>query len=84
MLLDIAVPRSFEEPLPPPSWLVGGIVATVIFAAAALLAALPRNEPTPRAEPVLHSGIIEAAPAPAAGLHTPIPFDPFNLSLPVL
>jgi hypothetical protein len=100
MLLDIALPRPMDEPLPPPAWLVGGIVATVIFVAAALIAAIPqerRQAPAERVDPVLHAGGF-ASSANLHSLHTepsiasmvefakstPIPFDPMNLSLPLL
>lgn len=100
MILDITVPPSLDEPLPPPAWLVGGIVATVIFAAAALVAAIPQDRshaPVERADPVLHAGgfasvtriqpnVFEptAMAQPDASKSTPIPFDPINLSLPLL
>ncbi|HEY5552464.1 MAG TPA: hypothetical protein VIK52_11285 [Opitutaceae bacterium] len=100
MLIDITVPPPLDEPLPPPAWLVGGIVATVIFVAAALLAALPQDRshaPVERADPVLHAGgfasVTKPQPAvfepnfaalPDASRSTPIPFDPINLSLPLL
>jgi hypothetical protein len=77
-----------DEPLPPPAWLVGGIVATVIFVATALIAALPREQPAPRTEPAIHSGIVEAGRetdrSATFARTTPVPFDPINLSLPIL
>jgi hypothetical protein len=81
MILDITIPARLDESLPPPAWLVGSIVASAIFIAAALLASLPS-----------HSDHSSATPAPArtesAGLENArevsIPFDPVSLSLPIL
>ena len=63
MIIDLAIPSSHDEPLPPPAWLVGVIIATLLFVGAAVLASIP-HEPRPApyvhpvTEPVLHSGIV--------------------------
>ena len=82
MIIDITVPSPLDEPLPPPAWLVGCIVATVLFVAVALLAALPQHNP-PRADEVAGPMQPSAAITEIAK-STPIPFDPINLSLPLL
>ncbi|HUG13029.1 MAG TPA: hypothetical protein VMM36_18570 [Opitutaceae bacterium] len=82
MLIDITVPPPLDEPLPPPAWLVGCIVATVLFAAAALLAALPQQT-TPVAS-VTDASVQRSAAITDIAKSTPIPFDPINLSLPLL
>ena len=82
MLIDITVPPPLDEPLPPPAWLVGCIVATVLFVAVALFVALPRHNPASLDEvaaPMQRSGAINRI-----ANNTPIPFDPINLSLPCL
>jgi len=82
MLAEITVPPSLDEPLPPPAWLVGCIVATILFVAVALLAALPQQNPAPVNE--VAASIQRAAANPDVAKSTPIPFDPINLSLPLL
>jgi hypothetical protein len=100
MIPDLTVSNTVDEPLPPPAWLVGGIVATVIFVAAALIAAVPnerRQAPAERVDPVLHAGGFasianprsfhtepSAVSLPELSQSTPTLFDPINLSLPLL
>lgn len=100
MLIDITIQHPLDEPLPPPVWLVGSIVATALFVAAALLVAIPQDSPQApvgRTNPVRHTGgfssITRIQPSlfepthpelPDTSKSTPIPFDPANLSLPVL
>ena len=71
MTTDMTFPsRPFaDDSLPPPAWLVGAIITTLIFVGAVLLVAIPHkprpvSDRVPGTGVILHSGIAEI-PAPS-------------------
>lgn len=89
MISEITIPSMREEALPPPAWLVGCVVATVLFVGAAVLAAIPhepliRVKNAPVNEPVLHSGIVKASTPESAHADKSVPFHPTSIALPIL
>lgn len=89
MISEITIPPMREEALPPPAWLVGCVVATVLFIGAAVLAAIPhkpliRVKHAPVTEPVLHSGIVKASTPEATRTDKSVPFHPTSIALPIL
>ena len=65
MITDMTFPsRPFaDDSLPPPTWLVGAIIATLVFVGAALLVAIPHKprlapSAVPGTEMILQSGIV--------------------------